>query len=49
MGQIYVPAYQHLAFPSSAFSSQDWFQECAKSTSRMSWMMMKMKEPTTPK
>lgn len=44
-----LPANQHLVFPSSALCNQDWFQEWAKSISRISWMMMKMKEPTTPK
>lgn len=43
------PPNQHFLFPSSAFCSQARFQEWAKSTSRMSWMMMKMKEPATPK
>lgn len=44
----FLPAYQHLEFPSSIFSTQLSFQEWAKSTSRTNWIRMKQKAPETP-
>lgn len=44
----YLPAYQHLGFPSSIRLTHDSFQEWAKSTNSTSWMRMNKKAPTMP-
>lgn len=44
-----VPANQHLLSLFSAFSTHALFHEWAKSMRRISWIRMKMKDPTTPK
>lgn len=44
----YLPAYQHLGFPSSIRFTHDSLQEWAKSTSSTSWMRMNKKAPAMP-